>query len=119
MVPTLPTINDKHNLTDLMQIIQLKGPWTEPQISVNTQKVISDLLNLSLGKVLGNKTGKAQSVSKTALCQKALGHELSNVKKVVNTTKTTPQNMEKTEEKKDLKQQLFNSLSQVLKKQGA
>ena len=119
LVPSLPShLQTGKNLTDLMKVVQLKGPWTEPKITINTQKVLSDLINFTLNKAVQNKEGQTQEVSPTALCQKALGRQLSRVKKSPKVNRQTYHSVEKSEEKVDLKKQLLNSLSQVLKKQG-
>lgn len=119
LVPSLPShLQSGKNLTDLMKVVQLKGPWTEPKITINTQKVLSDLINLTLNKTIQNKEGQTQEVSPTALCQKALGRQLSRVKKSPKVNRQTYHSVERPEEKVDLKKQLLNSLSQVLKKQG-
>ena len=100
-----------NSLTSLMQIIKLSGPWTNPMPTVNTQKVVSTLIDQLINKT----STQPEQTKPTALCEKALGHSLSKVEQPVKIqTKVVPQEKPK-KEKVNLKQQLFNSLSEVLK----
>ena len=116
MTPSVSQTRGMANqLLGTVQSIRLKGPWTKIEPSVDAGKAVSNLAQIAIQKLSDGKQ-EPTSIPTTSLCQKALGHKLTQTKKTAtNTTKTSQKKASSSsQEKPNLKQQLMQSLSQVL-----
>ena len=116
MIPSISQTRGMANeLLGAVQSIQLSGPWTAVKTSVSAATVVENLVQAGVQKLAG-KEKETTTVQAKALCQKVLGRALKDSKKAVASTpkKQETKNATPKKEEVDLKNQLIQSLSQVL-----
>ena len=116
--PSLVDAKDKVNVAlNLMQNIKLAGPFNALKVSVvGGEQLVQQ--GLRVAEAFLNKQTASQTTQTTtgAMCQSVLGRSLKKKVKVpARTQRVAPEQKETEKAQPELKEQLFDALSQVLK----
>ena len=113
----IPFLNQtKGEINDLLsstQAVHLKGPWKKIETKVEAGKAVENIMRTILRK---NPEGNTPLLEQKALCQRALGHPLTQQQRIDRTNQNSNAKATKnpTQEQSGLKQKLLQSLSQAL-----
>ena len=110
-----------NQLLEIAQFIHLTGPWTNIETKSEPMKVAESLMKLATQKLTGQQQ-ENKNISPKALCQKVLGKSLTqktNRGQKVQSKAEQKAGSTPTKTQPNLKQQIFQSLSQALTDQIA
>ncbi|MBO7483584.1 MAG: hypothetical protein J6T55_00460 [Alphaproteobacteria bacterium] len=113
----IPFLNQtKGEINDLLsstQAVHLKGPWKKIETKVEAGKAVENIMRTILRK---NPEGNTPLLEQKALCQRVLGHPLTQQQRTDRTSQNSNAKATKnpTQEQSGLKQKLLQSLSQAL-----
>ena len=117
MIPSLSQTRGMANeLLSAAQSVTLSGPWSAVETRVNAGAAIENLAQTAIQKLTGQEQNSSANQAKE-LCQRVLGRALTKPKKVTAAISQKSENKNTGIPKKseaDLKNQLIQSLSQVL-----